>query len=50
MKKILTEAAAVANCAITFNARPSEGFSYYGGDSKWMNSLFVGGYEFITSA
>ena len=51
MKKILTEAAAVANAAsraITFNARPSEGFSYYGGDSKWMNSLFVGGYEFIT--
>ena len=52
MKKILTDAAAVANAAsraITFNARPSENFSYYGGDSKWMNSLFVGGYEFLTT-
>jgi len=51
MKKILTEAAAVGNAAsraITFNARPSEGFNYYGGESKWMNSLFVGGYDFTT--
>jgi hypothetical protein len=51
MKKILTEAAAVANAAsraTLFSPRPSEGFSYYGGDSKWTNSLFVGGYEFLT--
>ncbi len=35
MKKILTEAAAVANAtarAITFNARDAEGFNYYGAD------------------
>jgi hypothetical protein len=51
MKKILTEAAAVANAAgraVLFNPRASEGFSYYGGDSKWFNSLFTGGYEFLT--
>jgi len=51
MKQILTDAAAVANAAsraILFNPRASEGFNYYGGDSKWMNSLFVGGYEFLT--
>lgn len=50
MKKILTEAAVVANAAsrsITFNARPSEEFGYYGGESRWMNSLFVGGYNFM---
>jgi hypothetical protein len=33
---------------LTFNARPSEGFAYYGGTSKWVNSLFTGGYEFLT--
>ena len=51
MRKILTEAAAVANAvsrAITFTPRPSEGFGYYGSDSKWLNSLFVGGYDFMT--
>jgi hypothetical protein len=51
MKKILTEAAAVGNAAsraITFNARSAEGFGYYGSDSKWLNSLFVGGYDFMT--
>ncbi len=51
MKKILTEAAAVANAAsrtIMTNPRASEGFSYYGGDSKWFNSLFTGGYQFMT--
>jgi hypothetical protein len=51
MKKILTEAAAVANAtarAITFNARDAEGFNYYGGASNWVNSLFTGGYEFMT--
>ena len=51
MKKILTEAAAVANAtarAVTFNARASEGFNYYGAGSNWVNSLFTGGYEFMT--
>jgi hypothetical protein len=51
MKKILTEAAAVGNAAsraVLFDARASEGFGYYGGTSKWQNSLFVGGYEFLT--
>ncbi len=51
MKKILTEAAAVGNAAsrtVMTNPRASEGFSYYGGESKWFNSLFTGGYEFIT--
>jgi hypothetical protein len=51
MKKILTGAAAVANAtsrAITFNARGEEGFNYYGAKSHWVNSLFTGGYEFMT--
>lgn len=51
MKKILTEAVAVANAAgraVLFNPRSSEGFSYYGDESKWVNSLFTGGYEFMT--
>ncbi|HTF20902.1 MAG TPA: DUF1254 domain-containing protein [Chryseolinea sp.] len=51
MKKILTEAVAVGNAAaraLTFNARESEGFNYYGANSNWVNSLFTGGYEFMT--
>jgi len=51
MKKILTEAVTVANAtarAITFNARDAEGFNYYGGTSNWVNSLFTGGFEFMT--
>jgi hypothetical protein len=51
MKKILTEAAAVANAtarAVTFNPRASEGFNYYDAPSNWVNSLFTGGYEFMT--
>ena len=28
--------------------RESEGFGYYGADSKWINGLFTGGYEFLT--
>lgn len=51
MKKILTEAVIVANAtsrAVMTNPRESEGFSYYGGDSKWFNSLFTGGYTFMT--
>jgi hypothetical protein len=51
MKKILTEAVAVGNAAsraVTFNARDAEGFNYYGAGSNWVNSLFTGGYEFMT--
>ena len=51
MKKLLTEAVAVANAtarSVTFNARAAEGFNYYGAESHWVNSLFTGGYEFLT--
>jgi hypothetical protein len=51
MKKILTGAVAVANAASranTFNPRDAEGFHYYGRTSNWVNSLFTGGYEFMT--
>ncbi|HTE23287.1 DUF1254 domain-containing protein [Flavitalea sp.] len=51
MKKILTEAAAIANATartLTFKARESEGFNYYGAKSNWVNSLFTGGFEFMT--
>ena len=51
MKKILTEALAVANAAsraMSLAPRESEGFGYYGADSKWINGLFTGGYEFLT--
>ena len=51
MKKILTEALAVANGigrAMSLGGRPSEGFNYYGAESNWVNGLFVGGYEFMT--
>jgi hypothetical protein len=51
MKKILTDAVAVANAASranTFNPRDAEGFHYYGPTSNWVNSLFTGGYEFMT--
>jgi len=49
MRKILTDAVAVGNAVgrtLDFCARPSEGFGYYGGESKWLNPLFVGGYDF----
>ena len=51
MKRILSEALAVGNAArraMSRTARPSEGFGYYGADSRWVNGLFVGGYEFLT--
>lgn len=51
MKGILTEAAAVGNAAsrtISFAPRASEGFGYYDAKSQWVNSLFVGGYEFLS--
>ena len=50
MKKILTDAAAVANATarmINMSPRESEGFAYYPG-SSWTNPLFVGGYNFET--
>lgn len=50
MKKILTDAAAVANATarmLNMNPRESEGYAYYPG-SSWTNMLFVGGYEFET--
>ncbi len=49
MKKILTEALAVANAtsrSLVMNARDSS-FTYYPG-SSWQNPLFVSGYEFET--
>ena len=49
MRKILTDAVAIGNAAgRTFALRPreSEGFGYYGAASKWLNPLFVGGYDF----
>jgi hypothetical protein len=51
MKKILTDALAVANAAgraMSLGGRPSEGFGYYGTDSNWINGLWVGGHEFMT--
>ena len=51
MKKILTEALAVGNAAMramSLAPRDSEGFGYYSADSKWINGLFPGGYEFLT--
>ena len=51
MKKILTAAVAVGNAvarAVTFNPRGEEGFNYYDAKSNWVNSLFTGGYEFMT--
>ncbi|MGH6747695.1 MAG: DUF1254 domain-containing protein, partial [Methyloceanibacter sp.] len=50
MRKILTDAIAVANGAartVSFTPRESEGFGYYGPQSKWLNPLFVSGYEFM---
>ena len=50
MKKILTDAVRVANATartLDMNPRESEGFAYYPG-SAWINSLFLGGYNFET--
>ena len=49
MRKILTDAIAIANAAartVAFAPRESEGFGYYSPTSKWLNPLFVGGYDF----
>jgi hypothetical protein len=50
LRKILADAVAIGNAAgRTFSLRPSEaeGFGYYGAASKWLNPLFVGGYDFM---
>ena len=50
MRKILTDAIAIANGAgrtIAFTPRESEGFGYYSPTSKWLNPLFVSGYDFM---
>lgn len=51
MKNTLTAAVVHGNGVsrvIVFRPRASEGFNYYGASSQWMNSLLVGGYEFLT--
>ncbi|MGC3947792.1 MAG: DUF1254 domain-containing protein [Chryseolinea sp.] len=51
LKKILLESATVGNAMsrnVSLNARSSEGFNYYGADSKWLIPLFIGGYDFQT--
>lgn len=50
MRKILTDAIAIANGAartVSFTPRESEGFGYYGPTSKWLNPLFISGYDFM---
>jgi hypothetical protein len=49
LRKILTDAVAVGNAAgrtVSLRPRESEGFGYYSAASKWLNPLFVGGYDF----
>jgi hypothetical protein len=49
LRKILDEAVAVGNAAsrtLGLGAHPDEGFRYYGDDSAWWISLWVGGFEF----
>ena len=50
MRKILTDAVAIGNAAgrtVAFTPRESEGFGYYSPTSKWLNPLFVSGYDFM---
>jgi hypothetical protein len=50
MKKILTEAAALANAtsrSLFMKPREAEGWAYYPG-SAWWNQMLAGGYEFET--
>ena len=50
MRKILTDAIAIANGAgrtVAFTPRELEGFGYYSATSKWLNPLFVSGYDFM---
>jgi len=49
MRKILSDAIAIGNAAartLSLRPRAQEGFAYYGASSKWLNPLFVGGYDF----
>ncbi len=49
MRKILEDAVTVGNATartVSFGPRPEEGFAFYP-DSQWINSLFVGGYQFL---
>ncbi|WP_270046672.1 DUF1254 domain-containing protein [Solirubrobacter ginsenosidimutans] len=49
LRKILDEAVAVGNAAsrtLGMGAHPTEGFRYYGTESAWWISLWVGGFEF----
>ncbi|MFE1324318.1 DUF1254 domain-containing protein [Streptomyces sp. NPDC058735] len=51
MRKILTEAAAVANATartLACRPRPAEGAHYYGTSSRWVNGLLASGYDFMT--
>ena len=50
MRKILTDAIALGDAAgrtVSFMPRELEGFGYYSPASKWLNPLFVGGYDFM---
>ncbi len=50
MRRILTDAIAIANGAartVSLRPRETEGFGYYGAGSRWLNPLFVGGYDFM---
>jgi hypothetical protein len=50
MKKILTDAVTIGNAAgrtVAFTPRESEGFGYYSPTSKWLNPLFISGYNFL---
>ena len=49
MRKILTDAVGIGNASartLALRPREQEGFAYYGTSSKWLNPLFVGGYDF----
>jgi hypothetical protein len=51
MRKILGDSVATANAVsrvITFSPRSQEGFAYYGPSSNWVNTLYVGGYNFMS--
>jgi hypothetical protein len=50
-RRLLADAVAVANAtarSLVFHPREDEGFGYYDARSAWSNSLFLGGYDFMT--